>query len=92
MRSDVRCYSVVEDGPHTDVMKGPITNRTRNDLTAFVAGRTHARIRRKNAIFAAGWSRLLKTPANYWLCVAALRVFLLMGVVYAVDTTQLAMW
>ena len=62
---------MVEDGPHTNVMKGSITNRTRNDLMAFAGGRTYARFGRRKLVFAAGRSRLLETPANFWLCVVA---------------------
>ena len=71
--------SVVEDGPHTDAMKGSVTNRTRNDRMAFAAGRRYARFRRRKTVFAARRSGLLKTPANYWLCVVAFGVFCLRG-------------
>lgn len=71
--------SVVEDGPHTDAMEGSVTNGTQNDLMAFALGRTDARFRRRKTVFAARRSRLLKTPANSWLCVVAFRVFRLRG-------------
>ena len=77
LRSDVSCCCVMEDGLHTDVMKGMITNRTRDDLMAFAAAQADARLGRREAVCAAGRVELLQTPSNVRVCVVALRVLCL---------------
>ena len=64
----------MEDEPHTGVMKGLITDRTRYDLMAFEAAQVDARLRRREVVFAVGRAGLFQTLPMSWLYVVSLRV------------------
>ena len=50
---------MVEDGPHTDAMKGSITDRTRDNFMAFATAGADAGLGRREAVFVVGRMGLL---------------------------------